>query len=270
MMNQSCPRCGTHIPHDRFVNGRAFCDCGWITPPAVQPSVVGYINDIEKKTVLAMVGVTVVLVGLFAHFATWGSYGFQLPFVKLQQMTGLLSKSGYEELAKVCIQLGKYSCAKDAYVGEFNARGEKAGLANLARLQVRLGERAPALKTLEVYFQSGGQATESASLYGQLLEEANRTEEAIKAYQLAIANAGEILPVTATTNLVHILMRQGKYAKAYEAIEAFQNSAGNAIGYLNTEKAQLETYLHKQAVGDGQPPRPRRPANKAVGAKRIV
>lgn len=269
MMNQSCPRCGNHIPHDRFVNGRAFCDCGWMSAPAANQTVIGNLNDIERKTVIGMVGVTVILVGLFAHFAVWGSYGFALPFVKIQQMTGTLSTNGYEDLAKICIELRKYSCAKEAYSGEFNARGEKAGLAHLARLQVRLGERAPALKTLEAYFKSGGQATDAASLYGQLLEEANRSDEAIRAYELAITHAGETLPVTATTNLVHILMKQGKYAKAYEAIESFQSSAGNAIGYLNTEKAQLESYLHRQADRGGQP-RSRRPANKAGGVKRIV
>ena len=47
MLNQSCPRCNHHIPHDRYVSGRAFCDCGWSTAPAYNPTGIGNFNEIS-------------------------------------------------------------------------------------------------------------------------------------------------------------------------------------------------------------------------------
>lgn len=270
MLNHTCPRCGNQIPTEQLLNGRAFCGCGWFGAAATGPSKRAVVQDFDRKIIIGMVSATVALIGLFAHFATWGSYGFALPVVRVQQMTGTLSQSGYEELAKVCLQIGKYDCAKEAYADEYAAKRDPATLMSLASLQSRLGEKANALKTVESYFQTGAKATGAALLHGQLLESFGRVDEAAQAYELAISVSTDTLPVTATTNLVHIYMKQGKYAKAYDCIEVFHASAGNAGGYLNTEKAQLQTYLRKQANQPSSQQKPARRPAKANTPKPIV
>ncbi len=259
-----CAQCGVSLSNDRYQDGVAHCDCGWVN--VQQTTTKPNYFELEKKTIKLLLSAAVALVGIFAHFATWGSYGFEIPIVTLQKMTGTLSAKGYEELAKVCISIGKYSCAKESYYSIYSSKGRLTGLAQLASLEYRLGESLNALKTLDVYVKAGGNASEATLLHGRLLEQHNRVGEAVKSYEVSIANSGQFLPVTATSNLVRILMQRGQYNKAYDLISTFHDSAENAIGYLNTEKTQLENHLHKQA---NRPGKGRRPA-RAQGVKPMV
>jgi hypothetical protein len=252
------------LNHDRYIDGVAQCDCGWINvqQTAGKPNYF----ELESKTIKLLLSAAVALVGLFAHFSTWGAYGFEIPVVTVQRFTGTLSAKGYEELAKVCISIGKYTCAKEAYYGLYSSKKRLSGLAQLASLEFRLGESVNALKTLDAYVKAGGNASEATLLHGRLLEQHNRVSEAIRSYELSIASSGQFLPVTATSSLVRILMQRGHYSKAYDLIVTFQDSAENAIGYLNTERTQLENHLHKQA---SRPGKGRRPA-KVQGPKPMV
>jgi len=259
-----CAKCGVGLTHDRYINSVAHCDCGWLN--VQQSSGNSNYSELDRKTIKLLVSASVAMVGLFAYFATWGSYGFKIPIVSILLFTGTLSPKGHEELARVCISLGKYSCAKEAYHSLYNSKGRVAGLAQLANLENRLGESVNALKTLDTYVKAGGNASEATLLHGRLLEQHNRVSEAIKSYEASIANSGQSLPVTATSSLVRILMQRGHYTKAYNLILTFHESAENAIGYLNTEKTHLQNHLHKQA---NRPGKGRRPA-KAQGPKPMV
>jgi len=239
----SCPRCGVEIPRDRFVNGTAICACGWCDPG---PNIKADIKN-ENKTIRTMVLSALVLVGLYAHLLNWGSYALAIPIVKLQQLTGTLSASGYNELADACLGLAKFECAKNADLDLYRERGDISGLAALAKLEMRLNENQEAMQASAAYFKAGGTSADAAIIYGRLLESTGQNSDAQKYYEAAIANSGVTLPVVATTSLVHLLMKLGKYEDAFARLEAFHASAENAKGYLNTEESQLQSYLSQQA-----------------------
>lgn len=239
----TCPQCSNEIPSNRVLNGFAICECGWC-----DNSGLNKLNKKnEKATINAMVAGAVALVVVFAYLATWGSYSFEIPFVKLRQITGTLSKQGHIELAEACIGLGRYECAKSAFLEISTSLGDNSGIAMRAKLEERLGESAAALSSYAQYMRTNGKDSSAFVAYARLLENANQSEEAFKYYEGAIANAGETLPVQATTGLVRLLMKQGKYEEALTRIQTFHQSAGNAVGYLNTELTQLENYLGVQA-----------------------
>lgn len=257
----TCPHCSNEIPQDRYIGGSAICECGW----SDKTSLNRVLKQNERKTIRALVIGALLTVGLFSHLAIWGSYALQIPLVELQELTGTLSRQGYLELADACTALGRYACAKSADTEITTSLNDISGLALRAHLEERLGEGPAALASLTAYFAAGGKDATASVAYGRLLEAAGRNDEALKAYDYAVQNPGELLPVQATTGLVHVLMKQGRYQDALTRITAFHESAGNAVGYLNTELAQLETYLGAQAKTAAKPK-----GKKAAGAQKRV
>lgn len=238
-----CPQCNQEIPADRYVSGAAVCKCGWFDPSPVIKR-----NAHTDKTVLkGMIGASIFLVVAYAHLMSWGSYAVAIPFVKLQQVTGTLSKAGYLELAQVCIDLNKFESAKNAYLDLYRSKRDIDGLAGLAKLQVRLGETKQSMTAFHAYFNGGGTDMDVALKYARVLESENQLGEAVKMYQLAADSSGDLLPVQATTGLVRLLIKQGQYQEAHDRIVEFHTTAENAKGYLNTELSQLESYLGKAA-----------------------
>ncbi len=256
-----CPRCGNQIPPERFVNnGFAVCECGWTdsTP------VLRIVEKQEKKSIGIMIAMALLLIGGYAHLVSWGSYAVAIPFVKVQKMTGTLSNHGYIELAEVCTNLNKWSCAKDAYMDLYKSKRDMSGVSGLAKLHTRLGENENAMQMYAFYFQNGGKEGEAAIQYGKLLELAGRNEDAMKMYEFSIAARPGILPVEATTQIVRFMIKQGKYEEALDRITAFHESSGNAKGYLNTELQQLESYFSQQAKSGAKPrkTKPKRVASR--------
>lgn len=241
----NCPQCGTHIPQDRYETGAAICECGWTdNSPAKR-----FDGEVEKKTIMGMVVFCLALLAFYGHAMSWGSYAVAIPFVKLQQVTGTLSTQGYRDLADACIGLNKWSCARTAYLEIYTSNRDPQGLADLGHFEVRLGNTPAALSAYASYFKVGGKSGIASLEYGKVLETAGQADAAIAQYEESIKAREATLPIQATAGIVRILIKQGKYEQAYQRITDFHASAENAKGFLNTELAQLESTLSKQAGG---------------------
>ncbi len=242
-MHGFCPQCSSEISGEQYATGFAICQCGWSDPtPKVNAEQAA-----EKTTIAIMIFSAFALVLVFAHMVTWGAGWLSVPILKARELTGTLSRDGYLELAQTCIGAAKYPCAKNAYIGLYRSLGDITGLINLASLQVRLGEADSALATYAAYFKAGGQDSEIMLRYAMLLEEKGQTDAALQYFESSIAAqslaAPAALPVNATTGLVRMLIKSGKYVEAETHILNFHESAENAKGYMNTELAQLHTYF---------------------------
>lgn len=243
-----CPQCGSEIPNERLITGSAICQCGWHDMSANAKAT----RRNENKTITFLVAVTIGLSLGYWHLLNWGSYAVSIPFVKLQQITGTLSKQGLEDLAQACIKLNKWSCAQDAYLAIYRNHRDVEGLAKLAHFQVRIEAKESAMSTYASYFQTGGKNGEAALEYAELLEKSGRDETALTYYEKSIELRSETLPVQATAGIVRILVKQGHPLDAHERLVAFHESAGNAKGYLNTELEQVESALAQQGVRPSQ------------------
>lgn len=236
----SCPRCGGQIHNHVQSVGLSVCkSCGWFESRNQLTSQVQ--NENRTMVALAVAAVTTLLV--IAHSINWGQYSLEIPFLKTGQVFGILSQKSYDRLASICVDLGKYSCARTAYIDSFQNNHTPEPLAKLARLQVSMQETQVAMVTMAAYFRNGGKDADAAFLYGQLLEQSGNETEALKMYQASIQARPETLPIAATGAIIRILMKQGQYEDAHQRILEFQASAGNAKGYLNTELNQVEQAL---------------------------
>jgi tetratricopeptide (TPR) repeat protein len=233
------------------------CKCGWVDPTRA----LNAIDQIEKKTILSMVVGVALMMALFLHFATWGSYSFAVPFVKLQDMTGMLSKQGYIDYAKSCESLRKWACAKQAYTNLYKKHGEVYGIEKLARFQVRLGEMDEAMQTFDIYFRKGGKSGDAAYEYARLLDQRGMENDAIKFYDQSIEARPKVLAIQATAGIIRILTKQGRVTEVRERILAFQGSAENAKGFFVTELVKAETVLRRNAINRAKKVGGRMPAS---------
>lgn len=239
-----CPRCGNTLSNEHHSTGVAICECGF----ADESPSEAMIKKTEKTSIQIMLAFSTVVAVGFGYLQSWGQYATSMPFTKLAQMTTGLSPQGYRDLAKACIELNKWSCAEDAYIELTTQAGDVQGFAELGSLRNRLKQTEAALQAYEAYEKRGGKDAFSLVQYGKLLEAANRDEDAMKIYEKSIASSGEALPVQATTGIVRLLMKQGRYEEAYVRVITFHESAQNASGYLNTELSQLQQQLGQVAA----------------------
>lgn len=241
-----CPRCGTEFTQTHFASGTTICSCGWFDESVEEQAT----KKIEGTTIKAMVGFSVLFVLGFVHLGSWGNHAFSIPFVKAAEVTGLLSSDGLKDLAKTCTDLNKWECAETAYQEMAQDRGNVEGLAMAANLDAKINKPQQAIAFYQAYEKAGGKNAMSLLAFAKLLEGASQDQEAQRVYEKSIAANPSTLPVQATSGIVHLMMKYGQYAQAYERILAFHESAENASGYLNTEADQLRKQLGDKAIAE--------------------
>lgn len=264
----SCPQCGTEIAHERFIDGHAICTCGWYDDRAARRAA----QNVERKTILALIVGSLILAAGFAHVTHWGSDALSYPLLKVQELTGILSSSGYEKLAKICLSRGKYECVRKAYRGQYNVSRNPMSLARLAKLNMQMGLNEKALQTYAEYFAAGGDDMEAAYLNGKLLEASGQFEQAMTMYEMAAAKSIDTLPVLSTGAIVRLLIKLGRYEEAYARIQSFHEISDQAKGYLNTELSQLEAHFNvadKARKNSRSLPRPPSKASQRKPVARI-
>lgn len=240
-----CPRCGSNVKPLQMGSATMVCECGWLG--SVQEKLAEKKN--EQSVITMMVVAAIALAGFFGHFANWGSHAVRAPLLKGQALIGVLSTSGYQELAKICMEVHKYDCAQDAHLSLFKKKGDVEALLALARLQTRLNQRDIAAASYKSYFANGGKALGAAVEYATILEMKNDLAGALKYYDIAANEPTETLPVRATQGVVRLLLKKGHVTKAYSRITAFHGSAGNAKGYLNKELAEINAKRGNPTAG---------------------
>lgn len=201
----------------------------------------------ENRTIIAMAVAAGGFLVALATLISWGGYWTEAPLLKAGQMAGVLSYSQSDRLAEICINLGKYPCAKQTLIESAQKNHQPTPLVQLAKLQLKMQDSDSARISLNSYFEMGGKDGEAAFLLAQIFEHDNDMVNAMKFYEFSIANRPETLPIAATGAIVRILTKQGQYDQAYQRIVQFYASSGNAKGYLNAEFAQLEATLKQNS-----------------------
>lgn len=234
-----CTYCGSDLKQD-FRNV-AFCSCGWVD----RKSEKAVIQETDKRTSKRIIMIGVGLAVFMGHLFNWGGFAFRIPFVRAQQVTGVLSAEGYDELAQICTQLNKWSCAENAYNQEFKKSKDATALLKLAKLQQKLDKKSDAAKSYERYFAAKGDDGVAMIDLGNLLVDQKRFAEALKLFERSIAKRPDTLPVRATSGIVKTMMKQGRYRDARARLVAFHKSAENAPSYLNVEMDAVDEYFKK-------------------------
>ena len=215
-----------------FESGTSVCSCGYTNNQAL--TEVFEKRDRHMIKVYTVVGLMVI--GLYMHFMSWGSYATQIPFLKVSQLIGTATPKTYQTIIDACVQQNKWGCVESTYLSWYKSTGDTETIASLGKFRTQLKDLAGAAKAYESYYKIGGKNPTIAIQYGMVLEKNNDLDNALKYFSLAISQSDPAkLPAQATGEIVQILIKQQKPGEAREAIVAFWASAENAKGYFNTE-----------------------------------
>ncbi len=238
-LSSYCPVCGTTIPQERYLNGKAVCACGWCSDAHIGAAE----KKQQKQTIGIFVAIAVVVTLAYGHIISWGPHAGSALILQAGSTFGMLGAEGYKELAQACVDNNKWDCAEKSYVNLFQKTNDVEVVGELAELQTKLERFPQAAATYETYFKLGGKNSDAAYFFGQVLEQINQDERAVEMYQTSIELKPENLSINATSALVRLLMKQGKNSEARAIVKAFHEGAENAKGYLNAEATELEKIL---------------------------
>jgi tetratricopeptide (TPR) repeat protein len=238
-LSPMCPQCSSELICD-YVTNSAICACGYSTNTPLSKVYEKRSRNLKK---VYGVGVLVVM-GLYMHIMSWGSYATQIPGLKLSTLVGTASPKTYQTIVDACVQQNKWVCVQDTYLAWYKATGDVETISKLAHFRVLLKDYVNAAKAYESYYRIGGKDPAVAIQYGLVLEKNNDLENALKYFGIAIqtSDPGK-LPAQATGEIVTILIKQQKLEQARQTIMSFWDSAENAKGYFNAEFDALNKAL---------------------------
>jgi tetratricopeptide (TPR) repeat protein len=243
---RTCTYCGSDLKQD--FRSVAFCSCGWVDRKSEKKMA----QETDKRMAKRIVIFGVLMAAFMGHLFNWGGFAFRIPVIRAQQVTGILSAQGYDELAQICTALNKWSCAQNAYNQEFSKSNDATALLKLAKLQQKIDKKTEATQSYERYFAANGDDGVAMIELGNLLIEKKEFTKALKLFEKSIAARPDILPVRATSGIVKTMMKQGRLRDARARLVAFHKSAENATSYLNAEKEALDEAMQKRTVASSK------------------
>lgn len=232
-----CPRCSSLMALGQV------CVCGH----GAKDSLVSVLQKRDRSVLGAYIVFSILLALAYVHLQSWGPYALQVPMLKAEHIFGMLDSKGYSKLSAACIARGKEKCAKQAYIDMYVRTRDVEAIALLAQLEIKTHETDVALETFEAYYKKGGKNPKVALQYALALEGEHHYDASIHYLKLSIQQNPDKLAVSATGELLRILLAQQKYSQARNVLDDFWASAENAKGYFNNEAAQIQKVLGPKA-----------------------
>lgn len=200
-----------------------------------------HVEKDQKSTIGAMIAIGLLMVLCFFHMMSWGKHAGSILPLKVKTAIGFASVADYRSLAVACSETGRFDCAEQAYLYEFQYSRNPEVVGDLAALLMKTENYKGAAETFVKYYQLEGKNPAYAYFYGYTLEKLGEKKRAVRAYQLSIAQNPDMLSLDATSALVRLLMSVGNFKEAHKVVSQFRSSADNAKGYLNEEAKVLNS-----------------------------
>lgn len=244
-MNQhTCPRCHQQISAERMKSLPAICDsCGFTVS-----SVNHYANEqkFEQRNRNLIIGISVGVLVLFFHLATWGSYSLEVRFLQLRHITGMGSIKSLDRMVAICTELKYYDCIESSYARQ--ARIDARYSSRLADYQMTRHKFKEAAQSLRQYVRTAKKDPKAFTLYAKATGEIGQIDEAAKYYEYAIAGAGIRQTETVQSYVKH-LTRAKRFAQAQNVIlrarrthkPGFMDSEYRVISEMQARKTAAET-----------------------------
>lgn len=239
----TCPRCQAEVASERLNEEVIVCDNCSYTSPMGQLKVD---ERTDKKAVKTMGFISAMLVVSFVHSSQWGGSVFEIIPLKTKQILGMASASDLRAIADICIKRAKVGCAESALASLQQAEPQNLEItAELAQFLRRARQLPESQAAYAQYFASGGKESAPAFEYAQLLEKSGQLDEAIKFYDLALANKPDTLQVTIVQAYVGALMKNGRNAEAKTVIEGIREKGESAKAFMTKEYDQITAVAKK-------------------------
>lgn len=190
----------------------------------------------EFKSVLAMIGIAVLMVVTFLHTVTWNTHALSVVVIKVKAITGIADSDDYKKMASICFDRKKYSCAEDSLISALKLNDKDTdSWGHLGELQHRLGKFELAAKALETYQAQGGKDIDSIYTLAKSYMELKQSEKALDTLTALLRTKPDTLQVTVTRSYVEALMQANKWKQAKKVIEKTRGTSASYNMFMNGE-----------------------------------
>lgn len=237
LSHTTCPRCQGEVASERLNEEVIVCDNCSYTANVGQLKID---ERTDRKSIKVMALMSALAVVSFVHSSQWGGAALEIIPLKTKQILGQASSQDLRSIAEICKKRVKISCVKTALASLHQAEPQnlevKAELANFLKRARQFQEAEVAYSE---YFAAGGTDSFTAYDYAQLLEKNGKLDEAVKIYDVALANKPDVLQVTIVQSYVGALMKNGRNAEAKTLIESIREKGESAKAFMTKEYDQI-------------------------------
>lgn len=240
-----CPACGTNIPRERYFNDSVICECGWTNSGKAK-------KESAKQTDRTCIYIAVfaaLLIGSFIQGVNWDKYFFTIIPLKAQQMAGVATADQLNQIAEICMDRKKYSCAETAHFQAWKKEPQNlVHLEKLGDLQVKQELMLSAVKTYDTYFAAKGDNLEAKYNYAKALAATNDSEKAEQYFKMVLKAKPDVLQITVTRHYINMLVKNEQLNKAKNVIEHFRKKGTNTSLFMDKEYKQIKTKLGQKVA----------------------
>lgn len=244
MLRKNCPRCHQPISEERLRSLPTICDsCGFSVS-----SIQHHANDqkFEERNRNLVIGISVGVLVLFFHLATWGSYSLEVRLLQTRHILGLGSIKSLDRMVAICTELKYYDCIEGSYARQ--ARIDARFSSRHAEFLMTRHKFAEAAQSLRAYVKVAKKDPQAFTLYAMSMGEIGKIDEAAKYYEYALAAQG-LRKTDLVQSYVKHLTRAKRYAEAQSVIlrarkankPNFMDSEFRVISEMQARKAPAST-----------------------------
>lgn len=193
------------------------------------------IDKANNRTIL-IISALILIVGF--HLASWGSYSLEIRFLQLRDLTGLASAKSMDRMAKICLELKKYSCAEYAYSRE--AQIDKNQISKFAEYQMSRRKFKEAAQSLRNHLKTAKKDTTAMLTYAKALGELGQIDEAARYYEHVIGSQSRVLQPEVVKAYVKDLAKAKRYSQAQAVILRARKTHARAARFMEQEYRLLE------------------------------
>lgn len=241
-----CPACGSNIPQERIFNDSVICECGWTNSGKAK-------KENAKQTDRTCIYIAIfaaLLIGSFIQAVNWDKHFFTIIPLKAQQLAGMANADQLNEIAEICMERKKYSCAETAHFQAWKKDPKNlVHLEKLGELQVKQDLMLSAIKTYDTYFGNNGDDLDAKYNYAKALAATNDTQKAEKYFKMVLKAKPDILQITVTRHYINMLVKNDQLAKAKSVIEHFRKKGSNTGLFMDKEYKEIKSKLGHKVAG---------------------
>ncbi len=235
-----CPVCGSHISEDRHENGWVLCECGWLGSHNTEK----YESDTQKKSVLWIMSVSVIILVGFMHSTRWGNDALTVIPYQVKNILAIADQPTTLVYSEIAFKHRHYELSEKLVSKWAEKENTPEAWEKLAVLRTQMKSYNSAVIAFERYYQLEGKNPLTMFQYAKVLQELDRNDLAEQIYVHIVGLDPETYQRTVVEELVRLLINQQRFKDAQNILTQLSKPNMELPSHLIRQKEFVEQLLN--------------------------
>lgn len=187
-----------------------------------------------------LIAVGVATLFSFGVLLSWGQYAGKAVPAHAKHILGIANGNDYARLAEVCTVMKDLPCvAKMLELKIQKDPGSIEALAELGRVQFRIGRYDSAIRSLRNYLAMGGTDINARFRLGQALARNGQAEQALSTYKDILNSRPDSVMYPVAEEYVNLLIQKGQRTEAIKAILQTRKKSFSASNFMDNKYREM-------------------------------